>query len=131
MSRPGCGVARGTVEHWLQKCRVIGGVRQKLDEKWGKCGMRGVPLWGWLMNPNVGRVADEKSRIEAVRCANWAIRTMMRMKVAKEEVHPGHLHPHHFVLGLPRGYNSHISLATTRLLDNGALCGVRSAVRRT
>ena len=68
---------------------VTGGVRQKLDEKWGKCGMGGVPLWGWLMNPNVGRVADEKSRIEAVRCANWAIRTMMRMKVAKEEVHPG------------------------------------------
>ena len=85
----GCGAARGTAEHWLQRCRVTGGVRQKLDEKWGKCGMRGVPLWGWLMNPNVGRVADEKSRIEAVRCANWAIRTMMRMKVAKEEVHPG------------------------------------------
>jgi len=56
-------------------------VRRELDEKWRMCGMGGVPLWGWLMNPNIGKVKDEEGRLEVVRCANWAVRKMMKMKV--------------------------------------------------
>ena len=56
------------------------GTRRELDRKWGECGMGGVQLWGWLMNPGIGRAENEESRMRAVRCANWAVKQMMRLK---------------------------------------------------
>ncbi len=75
-----CGVARGTAEHWVQRCKKTEGTRRELDRKWGECGMGGVQLWGWLMNPGIGRAENEESRMRAVRCANWAVKQMMRLK---------------------------------------------------